>query len=98
MIEGTGRHTDFRLESGKGCCVYLFKSDNTIADQIENLPKQPAPNIAYGRKNNGGEEWGYQETPTPGKENCGIIFSSCHHLGALSNVTHAAFLLCVVVQ
>ena len=71
--EGTDRHTDFRLESGKGCCVYLFKSDNTIADQIENLPKQPAPNIAYGRKDNGGEEWGYQETPTPGKENCGII-------------------------
>ena len=71
--EGTDRHTDFRLESGKGCCVYLFKSDNTIADRIENLPKQPAPNIAYGRKNNGGEEWGYQETPTPSEGNCGII-------------------------
>ena len=51
-------HTNFRLDSGKGCSVYLFKSGDII-DKVENLKKQPAPNIAYGRKTDGAEEWGY---------------------------------------
>ena len=35
------------------------------------LKKQPAPNIAYGRKTDGADTWGYQLTPTPGAANCG---------------------------
>ena len=50
--ESQGLHTSFRLESGKGCQVYLFRS-NAPVDQVEGLPKQPAPNIAYGRRTDG---------------------------------------------
>lgn len=65
-------HTHFRLESGKGCNVYLFKGDE-IVDSIEGLKKQPAPNIAYGRRADADEEWGYQAQPTPGAANCGEL-------------------------
>lgn len=68
----TKLHTDFRLESGKGCNVYLFNGSE-VADMVTGLPKQPAPNIAYGRKDDGGEEWGYQVKPTPGKANFGEV-------------------------
>ena len=67
---GKGLHTSFRLESGKGCEVYLFEGSN-IADKVKDLKKQPSPNIAYGRKTDGADEWGYQLEPTPGKTNCG---------------------------
>jgi len=68
--EKTGMHTSFRLESGKGCNVYLF-SNGEVVDKIEELKKQPAPNIAYGRETDGSDKWGYMATPTPGKANCG---------------------------
>lgn len=68
--EASGMHADFRLESGKGGSVYLFKGSDII-DQVTDLPKQPAPNIAYGRKEDGGSEWGYQLVTTPGKKNAG---------------------------
>ena len=68
----SGLHTDFKLDSGKGGDLYLFRQGNVI-DKIENLAKQPAPNIAYGRKQDGNEEWGYQYTPTPNATNCGIL-------------------------
>ncbi|MBR5803933.1 MAG: CotH kinase family protein [Bacteroidaceae bacterium] len=71
--ETTGRHTNFRLESGKGGSIFLFKGENAIIDKIEGLPKQPAPNIAYGRKHDGTDELGYQYSPTPEKSNCGTI-------------------------
>ena len=74
-------HTDFRLETGKGCVVYLFKG-NEVADSLPAaLPKMPAPNIAYGRKADGGSEWGYQLTPTPGAANCGEVCDEKHILG-----------------
>lgn len=66
----TGMHTSFRLESGKGGGVWLFKGDETV-DVIKDLKKQPAPNIAYGRTTDGADKWGYQAVPTPGKQNCG---------------------------
>lgn len=66
-------HTDFRLESGKDGKLYLFKSGE-IVDQLENMAKQPAPNIAYGRKTDGAEDWGYQAIPTPGATNCGTTY------------------------
>lgn len=68
----TGLHTDFRLESGKGGCIYLFKN-GVVVDKIENMKKQPAPNIAYGRKESGSDTWGYMATPTPHASNCGKV-------------------------
>ena len=66
-------HPDFRLESGKGCTVYLFKDKGT--EPVDSLPadmkKMPAPDIAYGRETDGADKWGYQLTPTPGAANCG---------------------------
>ena len=68
--EATGLHTDFRLDSGKEGSVYLFKA-GTVQDKVTNLAKQPSPNVAYGRKEDGGSGFGYQMTPTPGAPNCG---------------------------
>lgn len=70
--ESTGRHASFRLESGKGGSVYLFRNGQLV-DKVENLAKQPAPNIAYGRMTDGNERWGYMAVPTPGQANCGTI-------------------------
>ena len=64
-------HADFRLESGKGCTVYLF-TNKEVADSLPaDMKKMPAPDIAYGRETDGADKWGYQLTPTPGKANCG---------------------------
>lgn len=69
---GTGLHTHFKLETGKGGNIYLFKNGTAI-DQIEKMKKQPAPNISYGRKKDGSDSWGYQATPTPNAANCGKV-------------------------
>ncbi len=79
-------HADFRLESGKGCVVYLFK-DKEVVDSlpyIDNKPmvKMPAPDVAFGRKTDGADEWGYQLTPSPGTANTGEICNAKHILGA----------------
>ena len=71
--EDNSLHTNFRLESGKGA-LYLFKNGELI-DKLT-WKKQPAPNIAYGRKTEGSEEWGYQKTPTPGATNCGTLVTN----------------------
>lgn len=68
--EENGLHTPFRLESGKGCAVYLFCNGEVI-DKVEGLKKQPAPNIAYGRETDASDTWGYMATPTPAAANCG---------------------------
>jgi len=73
---GTGRHTHFRLESGNGCCVYLYQG-SAFADSVSGLQKQPSPNIAYGRQTDGSSTWGYQAVPTPGAANCGTVYSQC---------------------
>lgn len=73
--EATGIHTDYRLESGKGCEVYLFQNSNVV-DQVTELKKQPAPNISYGRVTSGSPSWGYQATPTPSSPNCGRTCSA----------------------
>lgn len=67
-----GHHTNFRLDSGKGCSVYLFHNGE-IVDKVVNLKKQPAANISYGRISDFSEDWGYQDQPTPGAKNCGRI-------------------------
>lgn len=74
-------HTDFRLESGKGCELYLFEHGTVIDNLPSGLKKQPAPNIAYGRKTDGSSEWGYMIEPTPGQSNCGQVVSEDKILG-----------------
>lgn len=73
-------HAPFRLESGKGGSIYLFKG-NEVVDKIVEMKKQPAPNIAYGRETDGAEEQGYQAVPTPGKANCGTLIAAKKLLG-----------------
>ncbi|MCQ2196940.1 MAG: CotH kinase family protein [Bacteroidaceae bacterium] len=71
--ESGDQHTNFRLESGKGCVLFLFKNDK-LTDQLpDTLKKQPAPNIAYGREKDGGKEWGYMLKATPNAANSGGI-------------------------
>jgi len=71
--EDRGLHAPFRLESGKGCGVYLFRSDGSVIDSVYLEQKQPAPNIAYGRLRESSQQWGYQYTPTPQTANCGAL-------------------------
>lgn len=78
--ESKSLHTNFRLDSGKGSSVYLFQG-STVVDKVTGLKKQPSPNIAYGRKTDGAEEWGYQLTPTPNEANTGEICDHDHILG-----------------
>lgn len=70
-LEDKRLHTDFRLESGKGCTVYLFKNKEVVDSLPADMKKMPAPDIAYGRETDGADKWGYQVTPTPGQANCG---------------------------
>ncbi|MBO4850495.1 MAG: CotH kinase family protein [Prevotella sp.] len=65
-------HTDFKLESGEGGAVYLFKN-GIVVDKVTAMAKQPAPNIAYGRRVDASEQWGYMEKPTPGAANNGKV-------------------------
>jgi len=74
-------HTNFRLESGKGCVVYLLKDGQEI-DRVTLEKKQPAPNIAYGREEDYSPTWGYELTPTPGYSNVGGICGDNQILGA----------------
>lgn len=66
-----GLHADFRVDSGKGD-VFLFDPEGEIVDQLS-LKKQPAPDVAYGRTEDGGDSWGYELTPTPGAANTGGV-------------------------
>jgi hypothetical protein len=52
--EATGLHTDFRLDSGKNAEVWLYQNGNVV-DNVTIQKKQPAPNIAYGRKTDGSD-------------------------------------------
>ena len=74
-------HTNFRLESGKDGNIFLFKGDEVV-DKLESMAKQPAPDIAYGRENDGGDEWGYELKATPGKTNGGGVVTADKLLGA----------------
>jgi len=65
-----GLHTHYRLDSNGGS-VYLYNESGMQIDAVRNIPKQPAPNIAWGRKTDGNDSWAYFVTATPGKENTG---------------------------
>ena len=71
--EENGLHTSFRLESDDAGSVYLFNGSTQLEKVDYNA--MPAPNIAYGRKTDGGSEWGYQATATPGATNCGTTYT-----------------------
>ena len=77
---GEYMHTPFRLDSGKGCEVWLFKGTEVV-DTVRGLRKQPAPNISYGRKTDGSDEWGYMLKSTPNEINRGGICDYDHILG-----------------
>lgn len=78
--EGSGMHTDFRLESGKGGNIYLFNGGN-VADSYVEMKKMPAPNISYGRAEDGGKKMGYMLTPTPNTSNKGGVVDNKKILG-----------------
>ena len=71
-----GLHTDFRLDSGKGGAVYLFDAGGNRIDAVENMPKQPAPNIAWGRISDGSATWANFVTATPNSKNTGTTSST----------------------
>lgn len=64
---GTSLHCNFNLETGKGK-LYLWNNNWQIVDSIS-YKKMLAPNAAYGRVADGGNEWQYELTPTPGSSN-----------------------------
>ncbi len=70
--EAQGLHTDFRLDTGKGGSVWLFR-DGLVADSVTDIPKMPAPDISYGRLTAASTLWGHQATPTPAAANCGSL-------------------------
>lgn len=77
---GSGLHTNFRLESGKGGSIYLFNGQN-VADSYVDMKKQPAPNISYGREEDGGSKKGYMLKPTPSAANKGGVVDNKKILG-----------------
>lgn len=69
----TGVHTSFKL-SALGEELALISPTYTIIDSISFGPQEP--NISYGRRKNGGSEWGYFENPTPGEANSSIFYKA----------------------
>ena len=61
-------HTDFRLESTKAGALYLWNADGVLIDSVA-YEEMPAPNIAWGRVDDGADEWQFEVTPTPGEPN-----------------------------
>jgi len=67
-----GLHTNFRIDSGSGGDVYLFDATGTQIDAVKKIPKQPAPNISYGRISDGNDTFAYFVKATPKAANTGI--------------------------
>ena len=61
-------HTDFRLESTQAGALYLWNADGVLIDSVA-YEEMPAPNIAWGRVDDGADEWQFEVTPTPGEPN-----------------------------
>lgn len=62
----TGLHTNFKL-SATGEELALVLPNQTVSDSIHFGSQEV--NISYGRKQDGGSDWVYFETPTPGITN-----------------------------
>lgn len=63
-------HYNFNLDSDKGK-LYLFDNNRQIIDSVC-YKKMPAQNVAYGRTTDGGSEWQYELTATPGATNTSV--------------------------
>lgn len=63
-------HADFRITTDVESSLYLFNSNMVLSDTI-GLPKMPAPNIAFGRLNDGVDSLGWELKPTMGMTNEG---------------------------
>ncbi|MBP1665065.1 MAG: spore coat protein CotH [Bacteroidetes bacterium] len=74
-FERSGRtgHANFKLEP-KGSTLYLLNAFGQIIDRVD-YPEQYR-NISYGRKKDGGSEWGYFNQHSAGKTNNGKISAS----------------------
>lgn len=66
--ESKNYHTNFKLESTSAGHFYLFDVDGNIVDHVS-YGKMPVPNVAYGRKTNGSQQWHYEITASPGAKN-----------------------------
>ena len=64
---GEAFHYNFNLEVSKGT-LFLFDETGLVIDSVC-YPKMPAPNVAYGRITDGGNDWQHELTPTPGQAN-----------------------------
>lgn len=70
-VDNGYQHTDFHLDAHE-CTIYLWDASGTIVDSLRHR-QQPAPGVAYGRTEDGGEQWNYEVTPTPGSPNQGVF-------------------------
>ena len=62
------QHANFKL-SGDGEYIGIFTDEQEMLDLVH-FPGQ-TPNISYGRSPDGGLDWFFYETPSPGSENTG---------------------------
>lgn len=67
------QHTNFRLDAN-ACTLYLWDANGVLIDSLSH-PKQLAPNVAYGRTTDGGDEWNFEVTSTPETSNDGVFTS-----------------------
>jgi hypothetical protein len=71
-------HTNFKL-SGSGEFIALVAPDGvTIIDSIS-FPQQE-PDISYGRISDGGDEWNFFDSPTPGTTNQLLAIGQGHNI------------------
>ncbi|MBQ4036020.1 MAG: lamin tail domain-containing protein, partial [Paludibacteraceae bacterium] len=73
--EAVDLHTDFRLTTDKPSCLFLFRTDGTVADSV-GLPAMLAPNVPYCRLPDASGVWTYCKQPTPGAANKGMGINS----------------------
>ena len=64
--ESTGLHTGFRL-SKSGESVLFHSASNVLLDQVDF--GEQIEDVSYGRNPDGGEDWVFFESPTPGSTN-----------------------------
>ncbi|MCF0199418.1 MAG: hypothetical protein HUK02_08865 [Bacteroidaceae bacterium] len=62
-------HTGFRLDSDAGGGIYLYNPMGQLVNCVVDIGRQPAPNTAFGRTEDGGSEWAYLTQPTPAASN-----------------------------
>ena len=68
--ESKGNHTNFKIEAEDASILYLFDNTGKIIDHID-IPSMAAPNISYGRINDGNDTLAHFKIATPSAPNCG---------------------------